>query len=751
MPEYIRIAFNTVHLRPAETANLTGQFLTIGTAGPGRLPMVTHTIDMDTTTVLTLCEDPTSDTDPQVVRIDVTDLTEVKVQFRVTDTGGENPAELGTIEHTLKAPYVPQDFRSSVKFYTLEWSVLTEAEGVAVRTTDDIKACRQTQSDTVNKTTVSTDAFEVFAEIHPVFPIPSVSKSDNDLVTGVRTKPRMKDAWVHERRKDIRFDPASPPNHFPNPAVIPILERGESVSENAARIEATFISPKKAAAKSDMFDWIASPADMVEFVGGPLGTAVMLRGLKPGIVVLTLRYDGKPVAKYRAAVRRVKKIPCRVNLFSVIKADGRATDIATRMTAGDVSRQMAAANVLLRQAGVRLVLDESYVPGSGQPVRDSGNTVVGRCSPVNGFPGYATIELYEGSAGWIKNVDDDGKVFPCGDVNNRSKVVNLCYIHSFKAKSTTIGLAAGNWQTSPGSKQTDLNSSVCHPLNGAPPAVTLGTFEGVEPDKFFFIMPNNGDPRSGDKMRTYANTLAHEICHVLGLQHRIGKVGSDKKPNNPDGLDYPRKENLMHWNEGPMVAQDLDVVQALALHDVCPLGYYGDASNLPPYASDNGRYRETQLQMKDAAKLFADVGADGSLRTLVTAIPEPVSNFRKPTGYDAALAHFQTLCGITPASPPVLDGPTQQWLGRMRDLASWADSVKIARRLKQPDPPPPHPLPPGLNAVAPTTTPPNTTPPNTTPPNTTAPTTTWVQGTGTGTGTGTSGVTIGTGRNTGGN
>jgi hypothetical protein len=58
----------------------------------------------------------------------------------------------------------------------------------------------------------------------------------------------------------------------------------------------------------------------------------------------------------------------------------------------------------------------------------------------------------------------------------------------------------------------------------------------------------------------YANTIAHEICHVLGMGHR-GVAGDTFE----DGLTKPADENLMHPSKPPPRAQNLDIIQVKAI------------------------------------------------------------------------------------------------------------------------------------------------------------------------------------------
>jgi hypothetical protein len=77
------------------------------------------------------------------------------------------------------------------------------------------------------------------------------------------------------------------------------------------------------------------------------------------------------------------------------------------------------------------------------------------------------------------------------------------------------------------------------------------------PNLFAMYLTNaNGNPAANQDV--YANTLAHEFGHILNLAHRPQAGG--------DGLALPLNENLMHPTNPPAQAQDLDTIQARAVH-----------------------------------------------------------------------------------------------------------------------------------------------------------------------------------------
>lgn len=76
-----------------------------------------------------------------------------------------------------------------------------------------------------------------------------------------------------------------------------------------------------------------------------------------------------------------------------------------------------------------------------------------------------------------------------------------------------------------------------------------------------YVTDGNGDPTTPAGMQNYANTMIHELGHVLNLGHRVDTGGS---PFN-DGLNFPPGENIMHWNNPWNIAQDFDIIQARAV------------------------------------------------------------------------------------------------------------------------------------------------------------------------------------------
>jgi hypothetical protein len=72
------------------------------------------------------------------------------------------------------------------------------------------------------------------------------------------------------------------------------------------------------------------------------------------------------------------------------------------------------------------------------------------------------------------------------------------------------------------------------------------------------IANNNGDPKTD--AQTYGNTLAHELGHLMGLGHRAAPAGD----TFADGLNEPKKTNLMNVSGTALEDDDFDLIQVFA-------------------------------------------------------------------------------------------------------------------------------------------------------------------------------------------
>ena len=343
---------------------------------------------------------------------------------------------------------------------------------------------------------------------------------------------------------------ADPINVIPNPAVIPRLKAVDATDKTAARIEVGLYEPQslKLEDKDKRLVWKAESLDgkgEAKILGSKNGLGVHVYGTAEGTVKLTLTFMGVEVAVYRTLVMKIRSIPCRVNLF-----DGGA-GFRTNSSAADVVKHLKTANLILRQAGVELKLDAS-------------NRTRDKASKLQ--TGIFRVPLSRRRRGRARNLS--GNLPRAARMNYRPEVLSLVYVVSM-ASATTLGEAVMMpFNTSPkpaGGSFPQLTDSGTPSTSWISPsgvfphgAATSQTLEMMQQTlhgrhkKAWAVTVCNGNTSE----MQYANTLAHEVCHAMGLAHR--EATQDLLPE--------LNENLMHATEGPDVAQDLDIVQAKAIH-----------------------------------------------------------------------------------------------------------------------------------------------------------------------------------------
>jgi hypothetical protein len=251
----------------------------------------------------------------------------------------------------------------------------------------------------------------------------------------------------------------------------------------------------------------------------------------------------------------VKKIPCRFTILN-----GPTHDSTPRSTPANIVDHLAITNRMLRQVALELVLDANVSTTDG--------------AHVTATPGIFRARVAKGQT---RRIPSTGFTFATR-VNFRPNVMNFVYIHS--ESGGNLG-AADDYPASnagPTIPDSGAPSSSWIPPSGIPPDAAAGTKRMTllaarvrpapagHPNRWhglfsMYVADNNGDPSTLAGQQKYANTMAHEFCHILGLAHRVDRAGS---PYN-DGINYPPNENLMHWINGPALAQDLDILQARAV------------------------------------------------------------------------------------------------------------------------------------------------------------------------------------------
>ncbi len=473
--------------------------------------------------------------------------SEVAVRFQGKDEDVTFDDDLGTITHQLRPPWRQRRYRHATRYYVLEWSVELAVDGRFGRhSPNTVFACRARRGAGVC-TTVSGARVVSRLEIHPVRPSPT---------TGLPARPRFPrgtgPAVTNGGNTNVR--PADPINIVPNPAVIPVLTVAQANNQTAARIEFTYYRPNTLAFTNNdrRLVWSAvsvAGGGAVRFVGQPRGLKVLVYGTHAGEVRLEVRFRGAVLATYRALVLPVKQIPCRFNILN-----GPHRSSTPRSTPADIVNHLAIANRFLRQAGIELILDTDLSRHNH--------------ARATGIPGIFRIRV---PAGRTRNIGTTGFA-RATRLNYRHNVMNFAYIHS--DRSGNLGAATDYPASGAGASITDSGTPSVSWISptGVPPDAAAGTVtmnlllarqRPHHPHLFSMYVTNaNGNPSVLAAQQTYAGTIAHEFGHILNLPHRVDTGGS---PFN-DGLNYPRNENLMHWNNPTTLAQDLDIIQARAIH-----------------------------------------------------------------------------------------------------------------------------------------------------------------------------------------
>ncbi len=492
--------------------------------------------------------------------IDVTNnVDEITIKVECHDADATKSQNHGTVTEKLTWPY-RQDQSviskpSSPDLVKLQYEVQLSMGGKFGRhKPKSVFACRQNIG-SATATSVSGGKTEFRIEFHPVRPSPT------RLAELPKRPPRMNTSGKEvSNNGSINIKTNSPPNIMPNPPVIPILDSKLATKElkkKAAKIQFTWYYPKSMnfeKAGSDL-TWEAqalSGSPTVKFVGKAEGLKIMCygTGANEGTVLLKLKYKDTEVAQYRALVRKPKQIKSR---FTLLKVKNRKADSPTSK-ASDIKKHIAVTNALLWQVGLELALD------TDTSVKDSAKRIAEGVFEIEVPKGKTQVTSMAAGRDLVK-------------LNYRAKVLNFVYIKSFVLtigtnKITALGAAlaipdsneATHKMKDTGSPSSSWvsNSGVDYEVMGPPaPAdpveITMFPKQGTGPNDLWGMFITDANPSA----KEFANTIAHEMGHVLNLRHRVGA--------GDDGVGHPKNENLMHGSNPATLAQDLDIVQAMAV------------------------------------------------------------------------------------------------------------------------------------------------------------------------------------------
>jgi hypothetical protein len=536
-PQDIKVVFHRVYVIDDGDWLGSGEFYFIADVG-GQPVGNRHVFDAVERTYINL--PPAVWTSPA---IDVRAAASVVINFKGMDEDVFVDDDLGSVRHTLRPPWRQGNFRLSTRFFTVEYEVLLGVRGTFVNQPPGTVFSARQAGGQVTATTVSGSERVLRGEAHPVTPTPTVGLPPRPVMpagTPVGT----------QYGAAIAVTSASPINVMPNPAVIPLLTAATATADTAARLRLSFVQPNtwNFTPSDPRLTWTAVPvsgAPAVSFVGAAEGREVLVYGTAKGEVKLEVRLGDALVTTYRALVDNVRLIPCR---FSILR--GATPGARPRSTAADVQAHVHIANCFLRQLGIELAMDTNVTVHNG--------------AVVSAIPGIFTVSVANGVT---RNTSGNTAVTR----NRRAGVLNFAYIKSDSGGNLGVGMffpasGAGATISDSGTPSTSWISPSGVAPDGAAGNVTMRLIPAIAHPTIagfaaMFVTDTNGVPTNPVAAATYGGTIAHEVCHLFNLNHRVDTPAS---PFN-DGLNYPPGENVMHWINPTTIAQSFDIIQAKAV------------------------------------------------------------------------------------------------------------------------------------------------------------------------------------------
>ncbi|HUO07104.1 MAG TPA: peptidoglycan-binding domain-containing protein [Phycisphaerae bacterium] len=505
------------------------------------------------------------------------DLTGADSQFEISVQGTSDtapPKDLGKVKATLLTPILHNynlTLTSTKNIFVAYLAVFMTAQTESW--TEGITTILQ-NPDSKTFNTILDQMQAQAVHICPVIPVP--------WATGIPPLPRGVQHLTASPQEDLSIMPGTTSlNALVNPSVIPVLDPNDKDFPNKwARIRVTQFWP--ANLDTDKLIWRAATSNIKFWSGGAAKTEVKggvevaaygeLGGDNDEMGQITLHSDrdGTPkLATFRAWVGKPKYIWTRANIFKGTPPPAGPPGPDPSVTGDQIATQIGYNNIILWQAGVQMAMDTDQTTYGGAAYQQ---------------PGVFQVTT---DAKNVVNVPSNGEML-APLLNARVGVFNVAYIYSAANFPTLNGMATDRLLSDP---EGTVN------LDGGPSTSWLrptGVFPDDDGVKITMKRMGPSDKRSdapagvceagaNDKLcgcimtergalAAGSLTLAHELCHVLGLHHRGS--GGGETTSSYDSVNHqagPLKGRGHPWNEnlltyGPNTRrQDLDLIQAMVI------------------------------------------------------------------------------------------------------------------------------------------------------------------------------------------
>ncbi len=462
---------------------------------------------------------------------------------------------IGSLTHNVAWPYHVRELRDSVRGLVTEWGIEQVDPPGAPAPAAGAFVCREdARGGAMCSTVGGAVPARLVVAMHDVIPVPPRERRPARPHFPHGTPPAFTDNARAYARAQVT---AGSTNMIENPAVIPIMPAGTALDgTNCARFKITYYRPRTYGFidNDPRLRWtVVSLADggQARFHGASTGMKIALHGVTRGVVGLECRFEGALVATYRVLVEPLIYLPCRVTILNG-SPNPAHTSRRPRFTPGQIQNHLDHANKFLWQIGVLLRPHADNTVGWLPPGASAANV-----APVAGRTGFFTSLV---PIGWTRGFNGDHR--RVASVNSLEWIVNFAYVKS--ELPGTLGMAQcfhtnGGEVADEGTPSTSWITP-----SGVPPAPaarrqTMRIFASSPhptlPNRFaLFITDVNANDFEA------CGTIAHEFGHGLGLMHRLEWPGLRNCR-----VQYPWNENLMHRDNSTTIAQDLDIIQALAV------------------------------------------------------------------------------------------------------------------------------------------------------------------------------------------